>query len=94
MLLFLNICFYFEKTSSRLFIVFLKYHVKTTKCNLDSPLQAIGEFILTERNIKIKQKGKIYSLNEGYAKYFHPSINEYLKHKKYPEVRASVRETD
>lgn len=50
--------------------------------------QAIGEFILTERNVKIKPKGKIYSLNEGYAKYFHPSINEYLKHKKYPEVRT------
>lgn len=53
--------------------------------------QAIGEFILTERNVKIKQKGKIYSLNEGYAKYFHPSINEYLKHKKHPEVRASKK---
>lgn len=51
--------------------------------------QAIGEFILTERNVTIKPKGKIYSLNEGYAKYFHPSINEYLKHKKYPEVRTS-----
>ncbi|CAL8249110.1 unnamed protein product [Merluccius merluccius] len=46
---------------------------------------AIGEFILTERNVKMKPKGKIYSLNEGYAKYFHPSVNEYLKHKKYPE---------
>ncbi|XP_059911142.1 fructose-1,6-bisphosphatase isozyme 2 [Gadus macrocephalus] len=45
---------------------------------------AIGEFILTERNVKIKPKGKIYSVNEGYAKYFHPSINEYLNHKKYP----------
>ncbi|KAM7391139.1 hypothetical protein PAMP_021852 [Pampus punctatissimus] len=50
---------------------------------------AIGEFILTERNVKIKPKGKIYSLNEGYAKYFHPSINEYLKHKKYPEDGSS-----
>ncbi|KAF3851425.1 hypothetical protein F7725_013197 [Dissostichus mawsoni] len=50
---------------------------------------AIGEFILTERNVKIKQKGKIYSLNEGYAKYFHPSINEYLQHKKYPEDGSS-----
>ncbi|XP_036383746.1 fructose-1,6-bisphosphatase isozyme 2 isoform X2 [Megalops cyprinoides] len=46
---------------------------------------AIGEFILTERNVKIKKKGKIYSINEGYAKYFDPSVNEYLKHKKYPE---------
>lgn len=48
--------------------------------------QAIGEFILTEKNVQMKKKGKVYSLNEGYAKYFHPSINEYLKHKKYPEV--------
>uniref|UniRef100_A0A3P9HBI9 Fructose-1,6-bisphosphatase isozyme 2 n=1 Tax=Oryzias latipes TaxID=8090 RepID=A0A3P9HBI9_ORYLA len=46
---------------------------------------AIGEFILIERNVRIKQKGKIYSLNEGYAKFFHPSINEYLRHKKNPE---------
>uniref|UniRef100_A0A3B4YR68 Fructose-1,6-bisphosphatase isozyme 2 n=1 Tax=Seriola lalandi dorsalis TaxID=1841481 RepID=A0A3B4YR68_SERLL len=46
---------------------------------------AIGEFILTERNVKMKSKGKIYSMNEGYAKYFHPSVNEYIKHKKYPE---------
>uniref|UniRef100_A0A669D1P3 Fructose-1,6-bisphosphatase 1 n=1 Tax=Oreochromis niloticus TaxID=8128 RepID=A0A669D1P3_ORENI len=50
---------------------------------------AVGEFILTERSVKIKPKGKIYSLNEGYAKYFHPSINEYLKHKKYPEDGSS-----
>lgn len=55
--------------------------------------QAVGEFILTERNVRIKPKGKIYSLNEGYAKYFHPSINEYLKHKKYPEVRARTAST-
>ncbi|XP_067296175.1 fructose-1,6-bisphosphatase isozyme 2 [Pseudorasbora parva] len=46
---------------------------------------AIGEFILTDRNVKIKKKGKIYSINEGYAKYFEPAVNEYLKHKKYPE---------
>lgn len=50
---------------------------------------AVGEFILTERSVKIKPKGKIYSLNEGYAKYFHPSINEYLKHKKNPEDGSS-----
>jgi len=50
---------------------------------------AIGEFILTERNVKIKPKGKTYSLNEGYAKYFHPSITEYLKHKKFPEDGGS-----
>ncbi|KAI5088344.1 fructose-1,6-bisphosphatase isozyme 2, partial [Silurus meridionalis] len=46
---------------------------------------AIGEFILTERNVKIKKKGKIYSLNEGYAMYFDPAVTEYIKHKKFPE---------
>uniref|UniRef100_A0A8D3AQK3 Fructose-1,6-bisphosphatase isozyme 2 n=1 Tax=Scophthalmus maximus TaxID=52904 RepID=A0A8D3AQK3_SCOMX len=38
---------------------------------------AIGEFILTERNVRIKERGKIYSLNE------------YLKHKKHPEGGGS-----
>ncbi|XP_051526002.1 fructose-1,6-bisphosphatase isozyme 2-like [Myxocyprinus asiaticus] len=46
---------------------------------------AIGEFILTDRNVKIKKKGKTYSINEGNANYFDPAVNEYLKHKKYPE---------
>lgn len=48
--------------------------------------QAIGEFILTERNVRIKPKGKIYSLNEGYAKYFQPAVNHYIERKKNPEV--------
>ncbi|MBN3303617.1 F16P2 bisphosphatase, partial [Amia calva] len=46
---------------------------------------AVGEFILVDRNIKMKKKGKIYSVNEGYAKYFDPDITEYLKKKKFPE---------
>ncbi|XP_061673182.1 fructose-1,6-bisphosphatase isozyme 2 [Syngnathoides biaculeatus] len=50
---------------------------------------AIGEFILTERNVRIKPRGKIYSLNEGYAKYFHPSVNHYIHHKKNPEDGGS-----
>lgn len=54
-------------------------------------LQAIGEFILTDRNVKIKKKGKTYSINEGYAKYFEPAVTEYLRHKKYPEVGSVQR---
>ncbi|XP_062873648.1 fructose-1,6-bisphosphatase 1a [Trichomycterus rosablanca] len=46
---------------------------------------AIGEFILVDRDVKIKKKGKIYSLNEGYAKYFDPADTEYLQRKKHPE---------
>uniref|UniRef100_A0A3Q2Z0X4 Fructose-1,6-bisphosphatase 1 n=1 Tax=Hippocampus comes TaxID=109280 RepID=A0A3Q2Z0X4_HIPCM len=46
--------------------------------------KAIGEFILVDRDVKIKKRGKIYSLNEGYAKYFEPAVTEYLQQKKFP----------
>lgn len=49
--------------------------------------QAIGEFILVDRDVRIKKKGKIYSLNEGYAQHFYPDVSEYLQKKKYPEVK-------
>ncbi|ETE62886.1 Fructose-1,6-bisphosphatase isozyme 2, partial [Ophiophagus hannah] len=50
---------------------------------------ALGEFILVEKDVKIKKKGKIYSLNEGYAKYFDPAVTEYLHKKKFPEEGTS-----
>uniref|UniRef100_A0A8C7YRL7 Fructose-1,6-bisphosphatase 1 n=1 Tax=Oryzias sinensis TaxID=183150 RepID=A0A8C7YRL7_9TELE len=46
---------------------------------------AIGEFMLVDRNVRIKKKGKIYSLNEGYAQQFYPDVTEYLQKKKFPE---------
>ncbi|XP_078424371.1 fructose-1,6-bisphosphatase isozyme 2-like [Cetorhinus maximus] len=46
---------------------------------------ALGEFILVEKDVKIKKKGSIYSLNEGYAKYFDPALTEYIQKKKFPE---------
>uniref|UniRef100_A0A3Q4G6G3 fructose-bisphosphatase n=1 Tax=Neolamprologus brichardi TaxID=32507 RepID=A0A3Q4G6G3_NEOBR len=52
---------------------------------------AIGEFILVERDVKIKKRGKIYSLNEGYAKYFDPAVTEYLQKKKFPQVTQVSR---
>ena len=48
--------------------------------------QAIGEFLLTEKNIKCKPRGKIYSLNEGYQKYWDKAVVEYIHSKKFPEV--------
>uniref|UniRef100_A0A8C5A7P2 Fructose-1,6-bisphosphatase 1 n=1 Tax=Gadus morhua TaxID=8049 RepID=A0A8C5A7P2_GADMO len=45
---------------------------------------SIGEFILTDKDVRIKKKGKIYSLNEGYAQHFNPDVTEYLQKKKYP----------
>lgn len=46
---------------------------------------AIGEFVLTEPEMHIKKRGKIYSLNEGYAKLWDKAVTEYVRRKKYPE---------
>ena len=48
--------------------------------------QSIGEFILTERNMKIKPRGKIYSINEGYTKFWFDPVKEYIASKKNPKV--------
>lgn len=53
--------------------------------------QAIGEFILVDRGLKIMKKGNIYSLNEGYAMYFDPAVTEYLQKKKFPEVKPCIQ---
>ncbi|KAM4810349.1 fructose-1,6-bisphosphatase 1-like [Rhinophrynus dorsalis] len=50
---------------------------------------AIGEFILVNKDVKIKKKGNIYSLNEGYAKYSDNAVTEYLQKKKFPEDGSS-----
>lgn len=42
---------------------------------------SIGEFIMVVRNVKIKKKGNIYSLNDGYTKDFDAAINEYVQRK-------------
>jgi fructose-1,6-bisphosphatase I len=47
---------------------------------------AIGEFVLTDPNIKIKPRGKIYSINEGYAQYWDAATTEYVKRKKFPQT--------
>uniref|UniRef100_A0A6I8MXJ8 fructose-bisphosphatase n=1 Tax=Ornithorhynchus anatinus TaxID=9258 RepID=A0A6I8MXJ8_ORNAN len=51
---------------------------------------AIGEFILVDKDVKIKKKGNIYSLNEGYATYFDAAVTEYLRRKKFPSVRRGT----
>lgn len=47
-----------------------------------------------DRDVKIKKKGKIYSLNEGYAQHFYPDVTEYLQKKKFPEVSLSCVHTE
>ena len=43
---------------------------------------SIGEFVLTDPNMKIPARGKIYSLNEGYENKWDPAVKEYVKSKK------------
>lgn len=44
----------------------------------------VGEFILTHPNIKIKPRGKIYSINEGYTRTWDDATREYVHLKKHP----------
>ncbi|CAF5122659.1 unnamed protein product [Rotaria magnacalcarata] len=51
---------------------------------------SIGEFILTSPNMRMPEMGakgsqKIYSINEGYAKYWDKATTEYVHSKKFPE---------
>lgn len=45
---------------------------------------SIGEFILTDINMRIPQQGKIYSINEGYQYLWDDSIKKYIEAKKDP----------
>lgn len=48
--------------------------------------QAIGEFVLTDPDMKIKPRGSIYSLNEGYESSFDEKLKKYLHSLKHPKV--------
>jgi fructose-1,6-bisphosphatase I len=41
---------------------------------------SVGEFLLSHDDIKIPQRGKIYSLNEGNYKYWHNGLKKYIKY--------------
>jgi len=47
---------------------------------------AIGEFVLTDPNMQIPAKGKIYSINEGYAAQWDDALKEYIDTKKNPKT--------
>jgi len=40
--------------------------------------QAVGEFVLTHPNIRIKEKGNIYSINEGNSAYWEKGTSDYV----------------
>ncbi|MGE5402606.1 MAG: class 1 fructose-bisphosphatase [Ignavibacteriales bacterium] len=41
---------------------------------------ALGEFLLSHNNIRIPPASKIYSINEGNYKYWHPGLKKYIKY--------------
>jgi len=45
---------------------------------------SIGEFILTDANMRIPNQGKIYSINEGYSHLWNDSVKNYVQAKKDP----------
>lgn len=47
---------------------------------------AIGEFILTDPNMRVPEKGKIYSINEGYASDWEQGVFKYVAAKKDPSL--------
>jgi len=43
---------------------------------------SIGEFVLTDADMTLKPRGKIYSINEGYEEKWEDAVKEYVKSKK------------
>ncbi|XP_074598023.1 fructose-1,6-bisphosphatase isoform X2 [Brevipalpus obovatus] len=52
---------------------------------------SIGEFILTDPDMKVPRRGKIYSINEGYEAQWDDVVKEYVKNKKHPKVTYGAR---
>eukprot|EP01111_Echinosteliopsis_oligospora_P015221 TRINITY_DN593_c0_g1_i1.p1 TRINITY_DN593_c0_g1~~TRINITY_DN593_c0_g1_i1.p1 ORF type:complete len:341 (-),score=85.15 TRINITY_DN593_c0_g1_i1:53-1075(-) len=50
--------------------------------------QAVGEFVLTHDNIKIKDKGTIYSINEGNSHFWDKGTAAYVNHIKNGDKKA------
>jgi len=49
-----------------------------------------GEFVLTHPNIKTPKKHNIYSINEGYSKFWFPPVKKYIEKLKDPQDSKSV----
>ncbi|KAF7842667.1 fructose-1,6-bisphosphatase, cytosolic-like [Senna tora] len=52
---------------------------------------SLGEFILTHPNIKIPNKGKIYSVNEGNAKHWDEPTTKFVENCKFPQDGSSPK---
>ena len=46
--------------------------------------------MLTDANMRVKERGAIYSVNEGYESSWDQSIRDYIHSKKYPTVALTA----
>jgi fructose-1,6-bisphosphatase I len=49
-----------------------------------------GEFVLTHPNVKTPEKKNIYSVNEGYCKFWFDPLKKYIEHIKNPKTDKDV----
>ncbi len=52
---------------------------------------SVGEFLLSHEDIRIPEQGKIYSINEGYTKYWLPGTSRYIESLKSADRDYSAR---
>merc|ERR1712154_526994 len=51
----------------------------------------IGEFVLTHKNVKIPEAGKVYSINEGYAEEWDDAVKAYVSMCKKPMDKTPAK---
>jgi len=51
---------------------------------------ASGEFVLSHANVKTPKKKNIYSINEGYSKFWHEPLKKYIDHIKNPKTDKDI----
>jgi len=49
-----------------------------------------GEFVLSHANVKTPPKKNIYSVNEGYSKFWHEPLKKYIQHIKNPQTDKDI----
>jgi fructose-1,6-bisphosphatase I len=49
-----------------------------------------GEFVLSHANVKTPAKKNIYSINEGYSKFWHEPLKKYINHIKDPKTDKDI----
>ena len=77
--------FFLVKTKNSFFQFYLIVLSTGNGVNAFTLDPSTGEFVLTHKDIKTPKRKNIYSINEGYAKYWYPGLKKYVEKIKNPE---------